>query len=177
MEGKSSYGRNVEYLKATELKLAPPGVDTQEATSAVTARPKKRAISGPNDQNTKSKVQAVGWPPVRAQRMNSFRARRNEAVDEIGGVYVKVSMDGALYLRNIDLKILHGYKELRIILEGMFKCSSLGGAEGYDEKGYAITYEDKDGDLMLVGDVPWEMFVSSCQRLRIMKGSEARGLS
>lgn len=32
----------------------------------------------------------------------------------------------------------------------------LGGAEGYDEKGYAITYEDKDGDLMLVGDVPWE---------------------
>lgn len=58
--------------------------------------------------------------------MNSFRARRNEAVDEIGGVYVKVSMDGALYLRNIDLKILHGYKELRIILEGMFKCSSLG---------------------------------------------------
>uniref|UniRef100_A0A0D9Y168 Auxin-responsive protein n=1 Tax=Leersia perrieri TaxID=77586 RepID=A0A0D9Y168_9ORYZ len=34
----------------------------------------------------------------------------------------------------------------------------------------------KHGDLMLVGDVPFEMFVSTCKRLRIMKGSEARGL-
>ncbi|KAE8705538.1 Auxin-induced protein AUX28 [Hibiscus syriacus] len=34
-----------------------------------------------------------------------------------------------------------------------------------------------DGDWMLVGDVPWEMFVSSCKRLRIMKGSEAIGLA
>jgi auxin-responsive protein IAA len=58
--------------------------------------------------------------------MNSFRARRNEAVDESGGVYVKVRMDGAPYLRNIDLKIVHGYKELKVMLEGMFKCSFLG---------------------------------------------------
>jgi auxin-responsive protein IAA len=58
--------------------------------------------------------------------MNSFHARRNKAVDESGGVYVKVRMDGAPYLRNIDLNILHGYKELRDILEGMFRCSLLG---------------------------------------------------
>ena len=30
---------------------------------------------------------------------------------------------------------------------------------------------------MLVGDVPWEMFVESCKRLRIMKGKEAIGLA
>ncbi|RRT35485.1 hypothetical protein B296_00053410, partial [Ensete ventricosum] len=79
---------------------------------------------------------------------------------------------------------------------------------------YVPTYEDKDDDWMLVGDVPWEyvsvflrelqaidifviilfrffflqtciadcistwsrMFVDSCKRLRIMKGSEAVGL-
>ena len=28
--------------------------------------------------------------------------------------------------------------------------------EGGSGSEYAITYEDKDGDLMLVGDVPWE---------------------
>ncbi|BAS86322.1 Os03g0742900, partial [Oryza sativa Japonica Group] len=33
------------------------------------------------------------------------------------------------------------------------------------------------GDWMLVGDVPWQMFVESCKRLRIMKGSEAIGLA
>nr|XP_007135710.1 hypothetical protein PHAVU_010G151700g [Phaseolus vulgaris]ESW07704.1 hypothetical protein PHAVU_010G151700g [Phaseolus vulgaris] len=36
-------------------------------------------------------------------------------------------------------------------------------------------YEDKDGDWMLVGDVPWEMFVESCKRLRIMKRADAKG--
>jgi hypothetical protein len=28
--------------------------------------------------------------------------------------------------------------------------------EGYKGSEYAPTYEDKDGDWMLVGDVPWE---------------------
>lgn len=48
--------------------------------------------------------------------------------------------------------------------------------EGYNVSEFAPTYEDKDGDWMLVGDVPWNMFIVSCKRLRIMKGSEAKGL-
>ncbi|CAM8935772.1 unnamed protein product [Rhodiola kirilowii] len=34
---------------------------------------------------------------------------------------------------------------------------------------YVYSFEDKDGDWMLVGDVPWEMFVDSCKRQRIMR--------
>ncbi|KAK4351681.1 hypothetical protein RND71_030994 [Anisodus tanguticus] len=51
--------------------------------------------------------------------------------------------------------------------------------EGYTTSGsdYVLTYEDKDGDWMLVGDVPLDMFISSCKRHRIMKGSEAKGLA
>jgi len=41
---------------------------------------------------------------------------------------------------------------------------------------YVPSYEDKDGDWMLVGDVPWPMFVDTCKRLRLMKGSDAIGL-
>ncbi|KAJ3672450.1 hypothetical protein LUZ60_007171 [Juncus effusus] len=167
MEGKSSC--DVEYLKATELKLALPGSDIQE-TETLVSKSNKRSITDSNERSTKAQV--VGWPPVRAQRMNSFRSKRNEVItEEKNGVFVKVSMDRARFLRKIDLKVIHGYKELRVALEAMFKCSSSGGNE------YAIAYEDKDGDLMLVGDVPWEMFVCSCNKLRIMKGSEARGLS
>nr|AFK46390.1 unknown [Lotus japonicus] len=40
-----------------------------------------------------------------------------------------------------------------------------------------LTYEDKDGDWMLVGDVPWKMFIDTCRRLRIMKSSDAIGLA
>lgn len=39
---------------------------------------------------------------------------------------MKVSMDGAPYLRKIDLKVYKGYKELREALDKMFKCFSLG---------------------------------------------------
>ncbi|XLS90272.1 hypothetical protein HN51_066280 [Arachis hypogaea] len=41
---------------------------------------------------------------------------------------------------------------------------------------YVLTYEDKDGDWMFVGDVPWELFTDSCRRLRIMKRSVAMRL-
>ncbi|KAH9602802.1 hypothetical protein KSS87_009289 [Heliosperma pusillum] len=42
---------------------------------------------------------------------------------------------------------------------------------------FVLTYEDKDGDWMLVGDVPWGMFVTSVKRLKIMRTSEANGLA
>ncbi|KAJ0724757.1 putative transcription factor interactor and regulator AUX-IAA family [Helianthus annuus] len=38
---------------------------------------------------------------------------------------------------------------------------------------YVSMYEDKFGDWMLVGDVPWKMFVETCKRIRLMRRSEA----
>ncbi|KAK6925321.1 AUX/IAA domain, partial [Dillenia turbinata] len=92
-------------------------------------------------------------------------AKKNEA--ENSGVYVKVGMDGAPYLRQFDLNVYKGYKE------GFGRYVQ---GEGYKGSEYVPTYEDKDGDRKLVGDVPWDMFISSCKKLRIMKGLEARGM-
>ncbi|PPS05216.1 hypothetical protein GOBAR_AA15444 [Gossypium barbadense] len=114
--------------------------------------------------------------------------------DAAGCHYVKVSMDGAPYLRKVDLKTYKTYMELSSALEKMFTCFTLGHCssnglavrDGLSESRlmdllhgseYVLTYEDKDGDWMLVGDVPWEMFINSCKRLRIVKGSEAIGLA
>ncbi|KAJ0591538.1 putative transcription factor interactor and regulator AUX-IAA family [Helianthus annuus] len=108
-------------------------------------------------------------------------------------VYVKVSMDGAPYLRKVDLKIYSSYLDLSLALEKMFGSFILGqyGTHGVPRREgssesplmdllngseYVLTYEDKDGDLMLVGDVPWGMFTGSCKRMRIMKSSDAIGL-
>ncbi|KAK6925319.1 AUX/IAA domain [Dillenia turbinata] len=77
------------------------------------------------------------------------------------------SMDGAPYLRQFDLNVYKGYKE------GFGRYVQ---GEGYKGSEYVPTYEDKDGDWKLVGDVPWDMFISSCKKLRIMKGLEARGM-
>ncbi|XP_015933342.1 auxin-responsive protein IAA15 [Arachis duranensis] len=100
-----------------------------------------------------SKAQMVGWPPV-------MRANRKCGV--------KVGVDGAPYLRKVDLEVYESYEELFKALETMFCCSTIICNENKVMDNYMPTYEDKDGDWMLVGDVPWEMFVESCKRIRLM---------
>ncbi|RCV41783.1 hypothetical protein SEVIR_9G161200v4 [Setaria viridis] len=152
------------------------------------------------DKPRAPKAQAVGWPPVRSFRKNilSVQSCQKGGGDMDDGksgaaAFVKVSMDGAPYLRKVDLRMYGSYQELSKALEKMFSsftiagsCGGSQGMKGMNEtkladllsgSEYVPTYEDKDGDWMLVGDVPWEMFVESCKRLRIMKGSEAVGLA
>ena len=176
-------------LKATELRLGLPGTDETEKEKLSGVRNNKRSSLETNDEcETKgssngdretapvTKAQVVGWPPIRSYRKNNFQPKKNEAEDS--GMFLKVSMDGAPYLRKIDLKVYKGYPELLQALQNMFKFTigEYTEREGYKGSEYVPTYEDKDGDWMLVGDVPWDMFMSSCKRLRIMKGSKARGL-
>ncbi|CAN6441078.1 unnamed protein product [Victoria cruziana] len=156
--------------------------------------PKENVPPGVDDSGKPpaAKAQVVGWPPVRSFRKNIL-AGQSAKNGEDGGeksspTFVKVSMDGAPYLRKVDLKMYKSYQELSKALEAMFSCFTIGmnGRDFMNESKltdllngseYVPTYEDKDGDWMLVGDVPWEMFVDSCKRLRIMKGSEAIGLA
>ncbi|GAV91190.1 AUX_IAA domain-containing protein [Cephalotus follicularis] len=147
-----------------------------------------------------SMSQVVGWPPIRSFRKNTMATHplRNdddlEAKSGSGCLYVKVSMDGAPYLRKVAIKTYGSYMELSSALEKKFSCFTIGQCsshgsptpDGLSESRlidllhgseYVLTYEDKDGDWMLVGDVPWEMFTESCRRLRIMRSSEAIGLA
>uniref|UniRef100_A0A5B7B4T1 Auxin-responsive protein n=2 Tax=Davidia involucrata TaxID=16924 RepID=A0A5B7B4T1_DAVIN len=184
-------GRMVTYetdlnLRATELRLGLPGSDEPEKQPSPSVRSNKRASSemdgasdannGDQDHAPPTKAQIVGWPPVRSYRKNCFQQKKTDT--DASGMYVKVSMDGAPYLRKIDIKVYKSYPELLKALEDMFKCTfgMYSEREGYNGSDFAPTYEDKDGDWMLVGDVPWEMFITSCKRMRIMKGSEAKGL-
>lgn len=163
---------------------------------------KNKQVNGTNEHANApaAKAQVVGWPPIRSFRKNTMASNLSKNNDEAEGkpgfdcLYVKVSMDGAPYLRKVDLKTYNNYMELSSALEKMFTCFTIGqcnspglpGKDGLSESSlrdllhgseYVLTYEDKDGDWMLVGDVPWGMFADSCRRLRIMKGSEAIGLA
>ncbi|KAH0661094.1 hypothetical protein KY290_027063 [Solanum tuberosum] len=133
-----------------------------------------------------AKTQIVGWPPVRSFRKNILTSQK--LGQESDNILVKVSMDGAPYLRKVDLNMYKSYQELSDALAKMFNSFTIvqGMKDFMNERklmdllnssDYVPTYEDKDGDWMLVGDVPWGMFVDSCKRLRIMKGTEAIGLA
>ncbi|XVF66566.1 hypothetical protein PTKIN_Ptkin10aG0047400 [Pterospermum kingtungense] len=168
MEVSVAYENDLN-LKATELRLGLPGTDEREEQAAVVSyrNKKKRPADEECGANGKSdnaqdesappaEAQIVGWPPIRSYRKNNFQPKKSES--EGPGIYVKVSMIGAPYLRKIDLKVYTGYLDLLQALENMFKFTigEYSEREGYQGSDYAPTYEDKDGDWMLVGDVPWE---------------------
>ncbi|KAJ4897172.1 Auxin-responsive protein IAA9 [Raphanus sativus] len=159
----------------------------------------KQSTTNNSSSPPAAKAQIVGWPPVRSYRKNTLATTCKNS-DEVDGkpgsgpLFVKVSMDGAPYLRKVDLRSYNNYGELSSALEKMFSTFTLGqpgssGATGKDVrnetrlkdllngKDYVLTYEDKDGDWMLVGDFSWEIFIGVCKKLKIMKGSDAIGLA
>ena len=75
--------------------------------------------------------------------------------------YVKVSVEGARYQRKVDLMAYGGHAELRAALLGL-------AGQMLD---LAVAYEDNDGDILLAGDLPWDMFVPDCRSIRIMRRS------
>ncbi|CAH9105461.1 unnamed protein product [Cuscuta europaea] len=171
-----------------------------QANNWMFTTPKSDSQANMKDKHVQAKEQVVGWPPIRSFRKNTLTssAKVNDEVDGKPGpmaIFVKVSMDGAPYLRKVDLRTYTSYQELSAGLEKMFscftieQCESPQGGQGRENLSesmlrdclhgseYVVTYEDKDGDWMLVGDVPWDMFIESCKRLKIMKGSDAIGLA
>ncbi|KAK4788758.1 hypothetical protein SAY86_020077 [Trapa natans] len=83
-------------------------------------------------------------------------------------------MEGVPIGRKLDLLCHNGYGDLSETLAGMFKTSILCpngiGAHSVSEKKQCVlTYEDEEGDWMMVGDVPWEVFTSTVKRLKITR--------
>lgn len=213
LPGGGGGGCEAETLKVTGKRGFSETVDlmlnlqsNDQSSSSTDLNDKKLQNSSKNNKDVikpPAKAQVVGWPPVRNYRKNLMAQKsNNEETEKVvaptttGGssaaAFVKVSMDGAPYLRKVDLKLYESYQQLSDALAKMFSSFTMGdyGSQGMidfmnesklmdllNSSEYVPSYEDKDGDWMLVGDVPWQMFVDSCKRLRIMKGSDAIGLA
>ncbi|XP_074586505.1 auxin-responsive protein IAA6-like [Curcuma longa] len=111
------------------------------------------------------------------------------------GLLVKINMDGIPIGRKVDLKAYDSYEKLSNAVEDLFlglfeaqkdisanaiqkdeeaKRAFTGLMDGSGD--YTLVYEDNHGHRMLVGDVPWEMFVSTVKRLRVLKSSHLSSL-
>ncbi|OIV96617.1 hypothetical protein TanjilG_28474 [Lupinus angustifolius] len=186
-----------QQAKMKELATGKVGLERPLALNET--KPGLNGSANNNSSAPATKAQVVGWPPIRSFRKNSLttNSKNTEEVDGKPGsiaLFIKVSMDGAPYLRKVDLKNYSAYPELSSALEKMFSCFTISQCGSHGTLGrdlmnetklrdllhgseYVLTYEDKDGDWMLVGDVPWEMFIETCRRMRIMKSSDAIGLA
>lgn len=226
----SGWGERGKILTAKDFPSAiSPGGSSSSSSARFSGRAAavsgvKRAaepVAHHGDSPPPAVSQVVGWPPLRAYRINSLvnQAKNRKSGDEkdllrSNGVaekihdgknmsatdtekgplgFVKVYMDGVLIGRKVDLNAHSCYGTLALMLEDMFfkpagSAPSSGSSGDYDEQApkpsklltgsseFVLTYEDKEGDWLLVGDVPWKMFLGSVKKLRIMRTSEAKGL-
>lgn len=158
---------------------------------------KQTNIEAQNDDGG-SRAPVVGWPPIRSFRKNTLAAaqpktnaddRHDKSTAEeepklassSSTLFVKAKLDGAPIGRKVDLKSYDSYDSLKLALQEMFR-GYVNGSVSSSENGeldllhstdYVLTHKDTDGDCMLTGDVPWEMFVTTVKSLLIMKGPDA----
>ncbi|KQJ85960.1 hypothetical protein BRADI_4g02600v3 [Brachypodium distachyon] len=157
-----------EVPESEEEKAADGGKMKRSPSQSSVVTAAAAAMADPAEKPRAPKAQVVGWPPVRSFRKNILQAEKSSSSSP--AAFVKVSMDGAPYLRKVDLNMYKTYQDLSMALHKMFSSFTIGncgsqGMNGMNESKlmdllngseYVPTYEDKDGDWMLVGDVPWE---------------------
>ncbi|CAO2205379.1 unnamed protein product [Urochloa humidicola] len=204
IESSAASGLDFEDTALTlTLRLPGSASSSSSSSSAFPADPDRKRASSDADADRSSplsaaaaaaspdappapKARVVGWPPVRSYRKNALADVAGSSKAKQAAKFVKVAVDGAPYLRKVDLEAYDGYDQLLRALQDKFFSHFTIRKFADDERKlvdavngteYVPTYEDKDGDWMLVGDVPWKMFVETCQRLRLMKSSEAVNLA
>lgn len=183
----------------TKPAATPAGLDGQESSGAGGFA--RQPEGGSNGYKAKPAAAAaapvVGWPPVRSFRRNlasskpssskeDGRATKGDDVAVKGaderagrkGLFVKVNMDGVPIGRKVELKENGSYADLSATVDKLFRSllaaqrdtaaapDAIAGGE------YTLVYEDDEGDRMLVGDVPWQMFIVTAKRLRGLKSSD-----
>ncbi|KVI05949.1 Aux/IAA-ARF-dimerization [Cynara cardunculus var. scolymus] len=179
--------------KKLELRLGPPGVEdwslSSDAPKNYKSPSKAAAVQVPNtSQKRSAPAPVVGWPPIRSFRKNiasNSSAKQAPSPDTQNGVisnknivkrveescqkgfFVKINMNGIPIGRKVDLNAYDSYGKLSI-------AAITGLLDGSGE--YTLVYEDNEGDRMLVGDVPWHMFVSTVKRLRVIRSTEISNL-
>jgi auxin-responsive protein IAA len=113
-------------LEITELRLGPPGSENgpKNEKKRVFSELSGEANSTTDGRKTQTTSQVVGWPPVCSYRKkNSFNEKDSH---ETSKIYVKVSMDGAPFLRKVDLGMHKEYSDLVVALEKLFGCFGIG---------------------------------------------------
>ncbi|XP_009385778.2 auxin-responsive protein IAA16-like [Musa acuminata AAA Group] len=137
------------------------------------------------------RMNLAGTAKASAESHNGSSEVAKKLENDRKSLFVKINMDGIPIGRKVDLKAYDSYDKLSLAVDELFrglmaaqadplapsirknseeKHVLIGLLDGSGE--YTLVYEDDEGDRMLVGDVPWDMFVSMAKRLRVLKSSD-----
>uniref|UniRef100_A0ACD5W4R9 Uncharacterized protein n=1 Tax=Avena sativa TaxID=4498 RepID=A0ACD5W4R9_AVESA len=87
---------------------------------------------------------------------------------------LKVHKQGIALGRSVDLTKFNGYEELVAELDGMFDFK---GELKSSNKEWMVVYTDHEGDMMLVGDDPWNEFCNIVYKIFIYTREEVQRMN
>ncbi|XP_066309620.1 auxin-responsive protein IAA6-like isoform X2 [Miscanthus floridulus] len=169
---------------------APPAATVHNRPHAQGRRPSAPVVGWPPVRSFRRNL-AHGGSSKQSTEPHNSEASMKEKLACKKNPLVKINMDGIPIGRKVDLGAYDSYERLSLgvkelfhgFLEAQKDLSSAGSTQlGATEKifsqlldgsgEYTLVYEDNEGDRMLVGDVPWNVFVSTAKRLRVLRSSE-----
>ncbi|GAU16757.1 hypothetical protein TSUD_200000 [Trifolium subterraneum] len=111
--------------------------------------------------STTPREETFAWPPVNKSvlRRNNFVDKKQDDIhDQRSSLFVKVYMEGIPIGRKLNLLEHDSYDGLIKALCHMFKTIIISpNSQPLNSWNFhVLTYEDEEGDWMMVGDVPWE---------------------
>ncbi|KAK3152210.1 hypothetical protein QOZ80_2BG0155910 [Eleusine coracana subsp. coracana] len=147
------------------LGLQPDMYQTVAAAAALQSSAKQISpalMQFQQPQNTVGCIDESGYVPC---------ADNSEQVNEPSATFVKVYKSGT-YGRLLDITRFSSYDELRSEVGRLF------GLEGQLEdplrSGWQLVFVDREDDVLLVGDDPWQEFVNSVSYIKILSPEEVQ---
>ncbi|CDY46058.1 BnaC01g35050D [Brassica napus] len=106
-------------------------------------------------------VTSQDWPPITLKGLRLHQRGYDTAL------FVKVYMEGVPIGRNLE-NLSHIYFR-GLVSSNVHTLSLVLTDDNRDRKQHVLTYQEKGGDWMMVGDITWDMFLETVRRLRITR--------
>lgn len=170
---------NASVVSLTSAAVGWPPVHTSRRNLVTTTQAPKPDLDlkQPDDGPKEAKTATTGDEKKVAAALTAEPRQRP------ANMFAKVHMDGCLIGRKINLRAHRSYDSLSRALTKMtmnffcpadYPCSDSGTEECANRDDFIFLYEDFEGDRMLVGDVPWELFLASAKKLCIARHPASR---
>ncbi|XP_038878199.1 auxin-responsive protein IAA26-like [Benincasa hispida] len=197
----SAFCTEMGDLQNAEAKSFPSSANTAVCNSSQKRTAPAPVVGWPPIRSSRRNLASSSFSKPASESSDATPSKLpapGEKAVEVGGkgLFVKINMDGVPIGRKIDLNAYDSYEKLSSAVDELFRGllaaqrdSSAGSVLNKQEEEkpitglldgsgeYTLVYEDNEGDRVLVGDVPWQMFVSTVKRLRVLKSSELPSLS
>ncbi|KAK7363333.1 hypothetical protein VNO77_05472 [Canavalia gladiata] len=145
---------------------APRDIETELSTADISSQ----SFGVPNIPFKPGCSSDVGINDTGVLNNSGLRANQTQRMR----TYTKVQKRGSVG-RCIDVTRYKGYDELRHDLARMFGIE--GQLEDPHRTDWKLVYVDHENDILLVGDDPWDEFVSCVQSIKILSSAEVQQMS